>query len=250
MTDTSSHAALDVPGRVLKAEKIRRLLAPSLAGRRDLRLLEIGTGSGVIARHFATREPAVSRVVAVDVDDQRAVRDAYEFVHYDGARLPFETGAFDVVVSNHVIEHVGGRAQQLAHLREIARMLAASGVAYIASPCRWQLVEPHFRLAGLSWLPRRWRDAYVRIAGRGDRYDCDPMTHRELEGAMRSAGLGFANRNAQALVATMDIDARPGPVLRAIGRMPTRWLARLYRLSPTMVYVAHPEPHLDAGLRA
>lgn len=235
MTDPSSHAALDIPGRFLKAEKIQRLLVPVLAGRRGLRLLEIGTGSGGIAHFFATRVPEVSRVVAVDVRDQRTTTGPYDFIRYDGHRLPFEDQAFDIVVSNHVIEHVGGRVEQAVHLREIARVLDERGCGYLASPSRWQFIEPHFRLAGLSWLPRRWRDRYLRLAGRGDAYDCDPLSHRELERMIRLARLGAANINAEALSIALCLEPRPRP-LRAVLRLAVPVLRAFHRLSPTMVY--------------
>jgi hypothetical protein len=34
-----------------------------------------------------------------------------------------------------------------------------------------QLVEPHHRLPFLSWLPRRMANGWIRLAGRGSRYE-------------------------------------------------------------------------------
>jgi SAM-dependent methyltransferase len=65
-------------------------------------------------------------------------------------RLPFPDGTFDVVISNHVVEHV---ADPDRHLSEIRRVLKASGVCYLATPNRWWLFEVHSRLAFLHWLP-------------------------------------------------------------------------------------------------
>jgi SAM-dependent methyltransferase len=248
MTEPSSHAAFDLGGRRSKAEKIRALLEPWLRGRRDLRLLEIGTGSGAIA-HFFSRHPQVASVDAVDVRDQRVVHDGYRFHLYDGGRLPFADAAFDVLVSNHVIEHVGDRAAQLGHLREMRRVLAEDGVGYLATPSRWQLVEPHFRLAGLSWLPRPWRDDYVRLARRGQEYDCDPFSHRELEAMLGKVGFGFENQNANALSATLALEGNGGAVAKALGRLPPSALQKFYRWSPTMVYLVRRGPGDDDGRR-
>lgn len=234
----SSHAALEPLARHAKAEKIRRLLEPWLAGKHGLHALEIGTGSGAIAQFLATREPRVAAVTAVDIHDQRVARDGYRFQRYDGSRLPFGDGSFDLVISNHVIEHVGDREQQMGHLREVARMLRPSGVAYIASPSRWQLVEPHFRLLALSWIPRGWRDAYVRLARKGRRYDCDPLTHRELEALMKASGLHGRNRNAEALGVTLEVEQPAGAAAWLLRRVPSRVLQALYRFSPTMIYTS------------
>lgn len=236
MAEFSSHAVLDTAGRQRKARKIATLLAPMLAHGRTLDLLEIGTGSGAIASHFGTAEAGRFAVRAIDVADQRHAVEGYEFSLYDGVRVPAADASFDVVVSNHVIEHVGGREAQAAHLREIARVLRPAGVAYLATPSRWQFMEPHFRLPGLSWVPRGWRDAYVRAARRGDRYDCDPMSHRELEQAVRSAGMEYMNRNAEALLALRDAEGTRGLAALAT-RLPAAWLLRAYRWSPTMVYL-------------
>lgn len=244
MIEPSSHASLNLHGRLPKAEKIRLILSPYIEDRERLSLLEIGTGSGAIAHYFAAVSPSQFNVCAVDVKDQRQVSDGYEFHVCDGTKLPFDNGVFDVVLTNHVIEHVGGRVQQSNHLREVARVLKNDGVAYLAAPSRWQFIEPHFRLAALSWLPRRWRDAYVRLARRGTHYDCDPLTHRELEVMLRASDLLYRNVNAAALKATLALEAGRHWWGDLLVRVPTVVLQGGYRLSPTMVYLAmkaHPQ---------
>jgi SAM-dependent methyltransferase len=249
MTEHSSHADLQVERRLPKAEKIRLLLEASFVGGKSPRLLEIGTGSGVIAQFFSAMGQC--RVVhAVDVSDQRQVHGGYVFQLFDGHRLPFADGEFDVVLSNHVIEHVGGRGEQARHLGEISRLLAPGGQAYLASPSRWQVVEPHFRLPFLSWIPRRYRDGYVRIAGKGERYDCDPMGHEELEKLLTAHGLRFRNANVAALRAMALGQPDAGRMLRLATRLPSALLQRFYRMSPTMIYVLEkPIAGLAAGTR-
>ena len=233
----SSHASHDLDRRALKARKIWNLVADRVvAGHGPLRVLDVGAGSGAIAAWFARELPRPARVEAVDVAEQRDVAGDYGFALYDGHRLPFADASFDLVVSNHVIEHVGDRAAQARHLAEIRRVLAPDGVAYLACPSRWQVVEPHFRLPFLSWLPRRWRSAYVRRTGRGAAYDCDPLGHRELEALLRAQGLPYHNVNAQALLATLALEGARGP-LRWLARLPRAWLQAVYRCSPTMVYL-------------
>jgi ubiquinone/menaquinone biosynthesis C-methylase UbiE len=113
-------------------------------------LLEIGTGSGGIAHYFATHKSIRCDVAAVDVVDQRLLRDKFKFVLIEDTALPFANGSFDVVISNHVIEHVGNRDAQYHHLSEIHRVLKMDGVGYLAVPNRWMLVEPHYKLIFLK----------------------------------------------------------------------------------------------------
>src|SRR3546814_14493629 len=106
-----SHAVLDLPSRRFKGLKIERLL--DLASRpQPIRMLEIGTGSGGIAHYFGTHPQLRCEVDAVDVHDNRLVTDGYRYQHVRDTRLPFAAGSFDVVLTNHVIEHVGDERAQ------------------------------------------------------------------------------------------------------------------------------------------
>lgn len=235
MTDFSSHAALDAASRLRKAAKIERLVRECGQSSIGGRMLEVGTGSGFISEYFAARYKHVLRVDAVDVTDQRVASEGFYFQTYDGERLPFSDGVFDLMVSNHVIEHVGSRQRQQAHLLELARVMSPGGLIYLAAPSRWQLVEPHFGLIGLSWIPQSMRDGYVRLAGKGDRYDCNPMGHRVLERMAQRAGLRAHNLNARAFRAICEESGGArGTWLR---RVPLAWLEAAYRVSPTMVYL-------------
>jgi SAM-dependent methyltransferase len=226
-----SHAAQDLRVRNAKARKIERLLGLDVTGP-PLRLLEVGTGSGAIAHHFATREGRTFAVDAVDVVDQRTCLDGYRFTRLAGVELPFADASFDVVISNHVIEHVGDAAAQALHLAEIARVLAPGGVAYLAVPNRWMVVEPHYRLAFLSWLPPAWRSPYLRLRGRGSAYDCRPLAGREAERALRAAGLRFTQHDVDALRVLLEIE-RPGSAWTRLPLGPLRWLRRWF---PTLIY--------------
>ena len=199
-----------------------------------MRLLEIGTGSGAIAAEFASTIRG-GTVVAVDVLDQRILRAGYEFRLVDGPELPFADGSFDIVVSNHVIEHVGARPAQLTHLREIRRVLTSDGVAYLAVPNRWTLLEPHFRLPLLSWLPPHWRSFYVRLARRGPGYDCNPLSRSELLDAFARAGLAPSDRSFDAIRVMAEIER--GGVAGLLSRWAPRWVLRACRLwLPTFIF--------------
>ena len=228
------HAVLDLPSRRHKGLKIERLLDLQRLSR-PVRLLEIGTGSGGIAHYFATHPTLRCEVTAVDVVDQRLIRDGYDFRLVHDTALPFADGVFDVVLSNHVIEHVGARAAQLAHLRELRRVMAPGAVGYLAVPNRWMLVEPHYRLAFLSWLPRPLRTPYLRLMRRGQRYDCEPLTLPRLDALLAEAGFVWRHLEVEALRATLDIEGAHGPGARFAGWLPDPVLALARRAIPTLI---------------
>lgn len=231
-----SHAVLDLPSRSDKARKIERLLGvPS--GSEKLRLLEVGTGSGGIAHYFGTHISGRYEVHAVDVVDSRQIEGGYEFQLVAGTVLPFADEAFDIVLSNHVIEHVGDHSAQTAHLTELRRVLRPGGRGYLAVPNRWMLVEPHYRLAFLSWLPRAWRSTYVRAAGKGEAYDCEPLTMPEVDGLLAATGFEYENVGVAALRETFRIEGTRTFLQKLVARCPDGFLKRLDWLNPTLVYV-------------
>jgi SAM-dependent methyltransferase len=230
-----AHAVIDLPSRQLKAKKIERLLGLALGGA-PLEMLEIGCGSGGISHYFATHEELACRVTAVDVNDNRQVRDGYAYLHVQGVELPFAAECFDVVISNHVIEHVGEAPAQLQHLREIHRVLKHDGHAYLAVPNRWMVTEPHYRLKFLSWLPRRWRSPYLRFRGKGHFYDCEPPRLRELENMLDQTGMCYRNLCIEGWRETFEIERPHHWGTRLLRRIPDALLRPLIPLVPTLIY--------------
>jgi SAM-dependent methyltransferase len=235
LVERRGHASLDLRSREKKAEKIRAILeAERELGGCDL--LEVGVGSGAIAAGLADTVKPSGGVWGVDVRDSRVVTEGFRFVLVQDTSLPFADRFFDVVVSNHVLEHVGPRPEQLAHFREIARVLKDDGVAYLATPNRWALLEPHFHLPLLSWLPARARSPYVRLAGRGRDYDCDPRSRTELLELCSSAGLNVTDRTLDAVRLTVEIEDLP-PLVGRLVAAPDRVLRALLPLVPTHIMI-------------
>jgi len=72
----------------------------------------------------------------------------------DGCQLPFRDGAFDIVFSNSVIEHLGSWERQRRFAAEVAR----TGKGYfVETPNRWFPVEQHLMTPLLHWLPGSWQ---------------------------------------------------------------------------------------------
>lgn len=229
------HVSLDLASRHAKALKIERLLGLATMPQ-PLHLLEIGTGAGGIAHYFATHPQLRCEVNAVDVVDNRQVAEGYTFRQVQGVELPFADASFDVVISNHVIEHVGDASAQARHLTEIRRVLKPGGVGYLAVPNRWMLVEPHYRLMFLSWWPCAWRTPYLRLMRKGSFYDCEPLEMRQLERMLSSTGFGYRNLCIEAIRATLAIERPRAMLTRWFGLLPDGMLKPLRGLIPTLIY--------------
>lgn len=230
-----AHAVTDLASRRLKALKIERLLGLK-PGAKPLELLEIGTGSGGIAHYFAAHTALSCNVTAVDVHDNRQVHAGYDYIPVQGVELPFEDARFDLVISNHVIEHVGDESAQLTHLQEICRVLRVGGCAYLAVPNRWMLTEPHYRLKLLSWLPKPWRTPYLRWSGKGDFYDCEPLELGQIEAMLAKVGVSYWNICIEGLRETLEIERPNALVTRLLRRTPDGLLRPFRRLIPTLIY--------------
>lgn len=90
-----------------------------------------------------------------------------------GAPLPFADGAFDVVCSNAVLEHVGGPAERRAFLLELMRV---GNALFLTIPHRWFPIEHHTATPLLHFHPQSFR-AYCRSNDKA--YWADP-THLDF----------------------------------------------------------------------
>jgi len=213
-----------------RAGKARQIIA-LIGGQEQLRgrrILEIGCGNGVITAALAKLTRPDGAVWGVDVVERLITKDGFEFIQVDGTEVPVCSDSMDIVVSNHVIEHVGSAQDQLAHLREIARVLRRDGFCYLATPNRWWIWEPHFALPFLSWLPVAAQHAYVRTAKRAAHYDCRLLGRAELTQMAANAHLTFEDLTAEAIRQSLP----DSPLTSRV----SDWMLRLFaRISPTYV---------------
>lgn len=114
------------------------------------RVLDMGCGGGGMPLSFAEEADVVVGIdpaerfqdAGVKLGRERSRRNLH-FALADGMALPFADGAFDLVLSHAVIEHV---ADAPLYLREGARVLAAGGRLYLST-------SPYLSFAG-AHLPR------------------------------------------------------------------------------------------------
>ncbi len=177
----SSKAALrGEPSYVWRAGQERRLamILAGAEGRERGRVLVDGCGVG---SYLARLAPGARQAVGLDIELERTF-DAHakgpDAVCGAGENLPFPDGAFDLVLSHEVLEHVQDDRQAVS---EIARVLRPGGRLVMFVPNRGYPFETHGvywrgkyhfgNIPLINWLPRAWRDRlapHVRVYDSGD----------------------------------------------------------------------------------
>lgn len=157
-----------------KSPKVKKMLAV-LESHGVLRsggeALDVGCSAGFfcggLAQHF-------EKVWGIDIDagalelaESRNVESNVEFKLIDDDCIPFPDQVFDLVVCNHVYEHVPSSEFLI---EEIQRVLKPGGVCYFGAASKYVVIEPHFKLPFLSWLPKFIAHRYMRVFGKGDYY--------------------------------------------------------------------------------
>ncbi|HWB73136.1 MAG TPA: class I SAM-dependent methyltransferase [Egibacteraceae bacterium] len=131
----------------------------------------LSSGCGLAGSLPAYRDAGAAVAVGVDVDQDYlrigalrvAALGAAGVVAYDGRRLPFRAGAFDLIESIDVIEHT---PDPRAYLAELRRVLAPDGLILLVTPNRLWPVEQHLQVVGPPWLPVRSADSLFSALAR------------------------------------------------------------------------------------
>ena len=132
-------------------------------------ILDVGvTDAAFLSANYLERAyPHRDRITALGVESLAKFAAAFPTVHVvqgDGRALPFSDGAFDIVYSNAVIEHVGSREDQMRFLAEMVR--AARRCVFLATPNRWFPVDTHTMLPLVHWANPTLRNWMYRKLGR------------------------------------------------------------------------------------
>ncbi len=143
--------------------------------------MDIGCSSGGISHNVASH---FKSFVGIDVDQPAVIlasssnhNENSAFVFASGYSIPFPTGAFDVSICAQVYEHT---TDQQALAKEIWRILRPGGICFFSGPNRLAILEEHYWLPFLSWLPRPLSHLYMRIFRRGKFYDAYPLFYWQI----------------------------------------------------------------------
>lgn len=172
----------DANGRTQKFEKIMSVLQDFNPRTQSLICLDIGCSSGIITTllgdHF-------HMPIGIDID-QEAIQYAQHhslstrvrFLMADSMALPFRANSIDAIICNHVYEHVP-QAQQM--MNEIYRVLKENGFCYFSAGNKYMVIEGHYGLPFLSWVPKRIAHRYLEITGKGSFYYEEHLSLRGLK---------------------------------------------------------------------
>jgi SAM-dependent methyltransferase len=219
-TYPSDFARYDAPSRRQKGAKIRAILRDYRSGGRNLGLcLDVACGPGLISDELAKE---FEHVVGLDLDRGalaygrgHKTRSNLELLTANAGCLPVPSAAFDVVICAQVYEHVPNPELLAA---EIWRVLKPGGICFFSGPNRLALLEEHYFLPLLSWLPRPLADAYVRLSGRGRTYDASPRYLWQIQHLWR---------RFERFDYSLELVARPQDFRMGAGVARWSWLAQL-----------------------
>jgi ubiquinone/menaquinone biosynthesis C-methylase UbiE len=155
------------------------------------RILDLGCGTGIVARVLRERLGASTRLTGLDaspamIGKARSIAPDIEWVEGNAASLPFGDGAFELVLCQQMLQFVPDR---LAALREAHRVLSPGG-----------------RLIVSAWRPRHEQplhDALGRIAERHLGVSKDPRYSLEgetLVSLLREVGFVDIRRDTASVV--------------------------------------------------
>ena len=118
------------------------------------RVLEIGCNTGYGTKILSE---VCSKIVGVDLSAsalrvavERYSADNIDYLRIDGVTLPFDDGAFDLVISFQVIEHISNYE---TYLSELKRVLAPSGKVVFTTPNARVRLDPGMK---------PWNEFHVR----------------------------------------------------------------------------------------
>lgn len=222
------------------ADLFERLLVPAIFDRyaRDLvergrpfgpsdRILDLGCGTGIVARVLRERLGGAARLTGADINAgmlavARRIAPDIEWVEASAAALPFADRSFEVVLAQQVLQFVPDRA---AALREIRRVLVPGG-RLIASTWRPRAHQPLFEALGQiaerhlgPGNDKRWAldaDALHELLAAAGFTDIQLATasleerHAVFPIQANLGGAGYANVDPGAMVA---IEAESAPIL-------------------------------------
>jgi len=169
-----------------KARKIRAILKDHLGENFQVSLgLDIGCRQGEmldsLGYHF-------EMLIGIDTDPSaiekgKAFNPSATIVIGDGLIMPFPENHFDLIICAQVYEHV---ADFVALTAEIYRLLKPGGILFFSGPNRLALMEEHYHLPLLSWLPRKLANIYLRLFRGVNSYEITALSEWKLRKSLQN----------------------------------------------------------------
>ena len=130
--------------RYFRTKRLRRFVSDFNVDA-TTRILDVGG----LAYYWSFLE-APPRVTIVNLEPPLDGAGSSNWVVADATRLPFRKGAFDIVFSNSLIEHIIDDGDRKAFVAEVQRV---GQRFHVQTPNRWFPVEPHLMTPLIHFLP-------------------------------------------------------------------------------------------------
>ena len=171
----------DVKGRVQKFKKILSILQDFCPDIQSLICLDIGCSNGIITSCLGSH---FSMAIGMDIDQEavqygkiHSLSPRVQYSSADSMALPLRDNSIDVVVCNHIYEHVP-QANQM--MDEIYRVFKEGRFCYFSAGNKYAIMEGHSHLPMLSWFPKPLAHLYLKFTGKGNFYNEQHFSLREL----------------------------------------------------------------------
>lgn len=203
----------------------------------ELVALDLGASTSIMTNYFAQH---FKQVIALDTDhvglhSGKAGSEVENILYLcsDGTRSALADGSVDVIVCNQVYEHV---EDQPGLAFEIERLLKPNGFCYFGAGNRFVLIEGHYFLPCLSWMPMWMSHLYLNLMGRKVKYDVYLLSLRRLRKLLKNFEMiDYTERlirDPERFAAT--------DVIRAdswLARLPRWMFRRVYPMLPAWVFI-------------
>ncbi|OGY56889.1 MAG: hypothetical protein A2Y84_00040 [Candidatus Colwellbacteria bacterium RBG_13_48_8] len=156
----------------LRAKEVLRKITPYL--RKNDRILDVGSGSCVIAKNLKNRG---YKITLVDVVNRSVYRN-FRPVIYDGEKIPFADNHFDVALLITVLHHTQEPIKVLKEARRVAPRIV------VMEDLHKGFIQKYLTFAMDNWTNRRfWGNPHTN------------MTQEQWEDIFKKLGLKILDKN-------------------------------------------------------
>ncbi|MBU1076239.1 MAG: class I SAM-dependent methyltransferase [Spirochaetes bacterium] len=156
--------------KIFKAKKILAILKDYFKNMLSNKTcLDIGSSSGIITNYLGAY---FKKTIGIDIDEH-AIKKSKKLLPNvslmvgDALNLSFQDNSIDVIICNHIYEHTPDANKLIS---EIYRVLKPKGVCFFGAGNKYWIIEGHYFLPFLSWLPKKLSHIYLKITKKGQFY--------------------------------------------------------------------------------
>ena len=221
-----------------REQKAKKIIAVLKDWRKiDLRratVLDIGCSTGIMTSYIAQY---CKKIIGIDID-RKAIGFANKsfkkpnllFEAGDSMNLRYKDKSFDVVICNQIYEHVPDQ-KRLMH--EIKRVLKDEGACYFAATNKYIVMEPHYHLPFLSWLPKKIGNKYLQLTGKAKEYYEDHLSYKGLKALTEDFKITDYTKE---IIKHPEKYAMKKPEI-PLHRLPDTLIKKIVPLSPSFVWI-------------